>query len=32
MRQLAEVVEGFAELDTRWVMPLGYAVRARRQG
>ncbi|HUE29222.1 MAG TPA: methyltransferase domain-containing protein, partial [Solirubrobacteraceae bacterium] len=30
MLQLAEVVQGFSRLDTRWSLPLGYAVRARR--
>lgn len=30
MRQMSDIVQGFAGLDTRWVLPLGYAVRARR--
>ncbi len=32
MWQMADVVQSFAHLDTRWVLPLGYAVRARRDG
>jgi SAM-dependent methyltransferase len=31
MAQMADIVEGFAHLDTRWSLPLGYAVRARRK-
>lgn len=30
MFQMAEIVQGFAHLDTRWSLPLGYAIRARR--
>jgi SAM-dependent methyltransferase len=30
MYQMAELVDSFAYLDTRWSLPLGYAVRARR--
>jgi SAM-dependent methyltransferase len=30
MFQMAELVQSFAHLDTRWSLPLGYAVRARR--
>jgi SAM-dependent methyltransferase len=30
MLQMADVVQSFAYLDTRWSLPLGYAVRARR--
>jgi hypothetical protein len=30
MFQMADVVQSFAGLDTRWSLPLGYAVRARR--
>jgi SAM-dependent methyltransferase len=30
MREMAAVVQSFAPLDTRWSLPLGYAIRARR--
>ncbi|MEA2404067.1 MAG: hypothetical protein QOE08_714 [Thermoleophilaceae bacterium] len=30
MREMAAVVQSFAPLDTRWSLPLGYAIRAHR--
>jgi SAM-dependent methyltransferase len=30
MFQMAELVQSFAHLDTRWSLPLGYAIRARK--
>ena len=30
MRQMADVVEGFAPLDSRWILPLGYAATATK--
>lgn len=30
MYQMAQLVDSFAYLDTRWSLPLGYAIRARR--
>jgi len=30
MHQMADLVQSFARLDTRWSLPLGYAARARR--
>jgi SAM-dependent methyltransferase len=31
LHQIADVVQSFAPLETRWLLPLGYAVRARRE-
>jgi SAM-dependent methyltransferase len=30
MRELAEVIQSYSDADTRWILPLGYAVTARR--
>lgn len=30
MRQLSSLIGSFANFDTKWIMPLGYAVSARR--
>jgi SAM-dependent methyltransferase len=32
MFQMADLVQSFAHLDTRWSLPLGYAIRARKKG